>query len=57
MITFYQHNGEKNAIYDVQLTERRSRPAGSRFGTTVFKSCKAQNKIKFNFLSDDKIGQ
>jgi hypothetical protein len=37
---------KKNIVSDVALTERRSRPAGSRFGTTLARSCKVQDKVK-----------
>jgi hypothetical protein len=37
---------KNNISSHVALTLRRSRPAGSRFGTTVARSCKVQDKVK-----------
>lgn len=38
---------KKNTISRLALTERRLRPAASRFGTTFAKSCKVWDKVKF----------
>jgi len=38
---------KKNTVSHLVLTERRLRPAASRFGTIVAKSCKVKYKVKF----------
>jgi len=38
---------KKNTISHLVLTERRLRPAASRFGTTVARSYKVKDKVKF----------
>lgn len=39
-------NLKKYHIWCLSLTDNRSRPDGSRFGTRVARSCKIKNKVK-----------